>query len=416
MPRTALAATDGPCLPLSPRELALLLRLQAQGLSYFLDNQTADGLMLDRQANHGPRRPHGLVSTAATGMGFIALALASAEPYRRISPSEAVARVRRGVATALERLPHTRGVLPHFVHSATGRVIGLDQRSTVDTAWLAAGALWAAAFLGDSELQRDAGRLYDRIDWRHWAVRDGLLVHGADRRGRILKGTWDRLNGETVFMYVLAAGAEADRAWPADGWGRLNPCPGETGGLRFGCADLGLFVFQYGLDLLDLRAWSARGGADLDADAGLAVEANWRLCRSLAGQFVTYQHYWGLSAGDGPCHRGRTEAYRCYAPGGPVDGTAHVTATLASLARRPELVWENLWRAAGDSTHALIGRYGVSNVNLDCLWVSRDAVGIDLGAAVLALDNILASNRVRKVFHALPAVAQGLQEILSQGG
>ena len=29
---------------------------------------------------------------------------------------------------------------------------------------------------------------------------------------------WDRLNGETVFLYVLAAGADGERAWPADCW------------------------------------------------------------------------------------------------------------------------------------------------------------------------------------------------------
>src|SRR5262245_27271480 len=156
MPRTALAATDGPNLALTPRQLAFLLRLQAQALGYFLDNQTADGLILDRQANHGPRRPHGLASTAATGMGFIALALASAEPYRRIPAAESVARVRRSVTTALERLPQTRGLLPHFIHSASGEVVGVDARSTIDTAWLVAGALWAAAFLRDPQLERDA--------------------------------------------------------------------------------------------------------------------------------------------------------------------------------------------------------------------------------------------------------------------
>ncbi len=38
-------------------------------------------------------------------------------------------------------------------------------------------------------------------------------------------------------------------------------------------------------------------------------------------------------------------------------------------------------------------------------------VGIDAGAAVLALDNFLAANRVRKVFHELPCVARGLERL-----
>src|SRR5438128_1328315 len=39
-------------------------------------------------------------------MGFIALALASAPPYRLLTPRAAVGRVRKGLATALDRLPH----------------------------------------------------------------------------------------------------------------------------------------------------------------------------------------------------------------------------------------------------------------------------------------------------------------------
>src|SRR4051794_40591805 len=61
-----------------PAERALLLRHQRLALRNFLDNQTPGGLVPDRQGNRGPRRPHGLWSTAATGMGLIALALASA--------------------------------------------------------------------------------------------------------------------------------------------------------------------------------------------------------------------------------------------------------------------------------------------------------------------------------------------------
>src|SRR5262245_30344030 len=87
-------------------ERRLLLLLQRQALLYFLDNQLPDGLVLDRQRNHGPRRARGLCSTAATGMGLIALALASAPPYRLVTLHEAVSRVRTAVRAALTRLPH----------------------------------------------------------------------------------------------------------------------------------------------------------------------------------------------------------------------------------------------------------------------------------------------------------------------
>src|ERR1700720_3854031 len=71
--------SKGEALPSADR--ALLLTLQRQALEYFVENQAANGLILDRQRNHGPRRPHGLCSTSATGMGFISLALSSASPF-----------------------------------------------------------------------------------------------------------------------------------------------------------------------------------------------------------------------------------------------------------------------------------------------------------------------------------------------
>jgi hypothetical protein len=193
----------------------LLLALQRQALRYFRDNQRPGGLVLDRQRNHGPLQPHGWCSTSATGMGLIALALAAAPPYRLLTPRAAATRIRAGLEAALARLPHDHGIMPHFTHSATGAVAGSDALSTVDSSWLLAGGLWAAAFLQDRGLDALATRLYDRVDWRYWTAHEGaargLLRHGKGSDGRFLDCCWDRLNGETVFMYVLGAGAAPGR-------------------------------------------------------------------------------------------------------------------------------------------------------------------------------------------------------------
>ena len=132
-----------------------LLQLQRRALQYFLDNQAANGLVRDRQSNRGPLRDTALCSTATTGMGFIGLALASAEPYRLLTRDAAVDRIRVGLSAALEKLPHSHGILPHFIDAGTGAVYGWDHFSTVDSAWLLAGALWAAEFLQDA--RRDGG-------------------------------------------------------------------------------------------------------------------------------------------------------------------------------------------------------------------------------------------------------------------
>jgi hypothetical protein len=398
---------------LTAKDRRLLQHLQSQALRYFQDNQTPAGLLLDRQRNGSPLRTDGLCSTAATGMGWIALALASAEPYRLFEHSEAVQRVRTGLQTALHQLPNERGIMPHFVDAQTGRVFGTDHLSTVDSAWLTAGALWAAAFLGDSELQRLATALYDRIDWLHWTnpthSETPLLSHGQTRDGRFLPHSWDRINGETIFMYVLASGADEKRALPDSVWDHLRPFYGEMAGRRFNNSDLGLFVFQYGLDLLDLENWLPPSGVDLAAEATVATEANYRTCRDLADPFTTYRDYWGLSAGDGPGTRPTDSAYRSYSPAGPIDGTAHLTASVASIAWQPHVVLENLHHAANEHRWNLEGRYGLRSLNADRGWISSDMVGIDAGALILALDNYLFDDRIRTVFHSLPCVQRGLE-------
>lgn len=413
MPRTAEKHHLHSSLDLTSAERCFLLHLQVQALRYFLDNQAPCGLFLDRQRNHGPRRPHGLCSTAATGMGFLALALAAAPPYRLLPRADAVCRLRAGVEAALERLPHDHGVMPHFVHSTSGTVCGTDHISTIDSAWLVAGALGAAAFVEDRILIELAERLYTRVDWQYWCVPEtgGLLRHGRRRDRLFLPCVWDRINGETAFLYVLAAGADDGRAASADSWQALRPFYGTVAGLHFNNADLGLFVFQYSLDLLDLGRWRAPAGPDLAAEASTAAHANRAACREAAERFATYRRFWGLSSGDGPGTPPRPDAYQIYAPAGPIDGTAHLTAALASVAHCPAAVLENLHEARHERHLIAAGRYGLSNLNVDRGWVGRDMVGIDAGAVVLALDNFLMDGRIRAVFHSLPCVQRGLKRI-----
>src|SRR5205823_539924 len=127
----------------------------------------------------------------------------------------------------------------------------------------------------------------------------------------------------------------------ADSWAALRPFYGMAGGRRFNNADLGLFVFQYGFDLLDLYYWRPPESTDFMAEAKIATLANRQVCRNLASTFSTYRRFWGLSAGDGPGIATSRNAYRDYAPAGPIDGTAHIMATVGSIGHAPEAVLEN---------------------------------------------------------------------------
>jgi len=401
---------------LAPADRLFLLQLQKQALQYFLDNQVESGLVLDRQRNGGPLRMQGICSTTATGMGLIALALATAPPFQLLSVAHATVRIRTALETVLHRLPQEWGVVPHFIDSATGAVHGADHYSTIETSWILAGALWAGHFLQDKDVEGLATQLYDRVDWQHWTAPSEpnsgeLLRHGKGADGAFLASSWDRLNGETAFMYVLGAGAMADRALSANSWTALRPFYGTAAGHRFNNADLGLFVFQYGLDLLDLYHWRPPGEVDLIAEARIATLANRQVCQQAAHSFATYRTYWGLSAGDGPGESAEVDVYRCYSPAGPIDGTSHLMATLAAIAHAPATVLENLRAAQHDQQWRAHGRYGFSNINVDRSWVGRDIVGIDAGAAVLALDNFLMQNRIRTAFTDVPAVRRGMERL-----
>jgi hypothetical protein len=56
-------------------------------------------------------------------------------------------------------------------------------------------------------------------------------------------------------------------------------------------------------------------------------------------------------------------------------------------------VLENLQQALCDRALGACGRYRLSSVNLDRGWVGPDMIGIDAGAAVLALDNLFTAGR-----------------------
>src|SRR5262249_36704473 len=186
--------------------------------------------------------------------------------------------VRQALETPRDRLPCDAGILPHFVEPHHLPAWGSDSSSTIDTGWLLAGGLWAAAFLGDADLADLAEGLCARVRWRAWAVDQPgagpLLRHGRGSDGQLLDCVWDRLNGETVFLYVLATGAPTGWELSRSCWAAFRPFPGTVAGLRFNHADLGLFVFQYGLDLLCPAQWAAHGGEALHTLPAIPSRAN----------------------------------------------------------------------------------------------------------------------------------------------
>ena len=414
-----LAASSSP----SGAEEKLLLDLQLKYLQYFLDNQCGNehpavcGFFLDRQRNFGAPYKEGQVSSSATGMGCIAIALAS--KHKLISHEEAIDRIKKALQLALQ-LPHEEGIGPHFVN-ADGSTTAMDKFATVDWGWLLAGAAWSAHFLQSEELEKLSLELNGRVNWQYWThgSESGLISHGTHKDGRRLKSSWDRNNAESLILYVLATGADKN-ALPATVWRKLDPTWVDVQGVKIASGDLGLFAHQWGLELFPAEQLTQLTGIDLRGEHQKAVEAELRFSREKG------QDLWGLSSGDVPCQAaddpdGLSTGFK-YTENSLADNnhTFNVTVSVASAGINRRAVLDNLKMVIEIEqrwSKKITGRYGPSNFKLSknnarCpVLVVPDAVGVDVGAAMLAVENVISNNEVQKTFLELPFVQRANKRI-----
>ena len=335
----------------------------------------------------------------------------SASPFRLLTADEAARRIAAGLRTALNRLPHDHGVLPHFVDSDTFEVYGADVCSTVETAWLAAGALWAAAFLRNSLVESLANRFYrpHRLA-APGAAPNGLLRHGKGADGRPLGCTWDRLNGETVFLYVLAVGADEGRALPPSCWQACGRLRARSAGCASAAPTWGCSSFS--------TAWTcwncATAGRRPPVICGPTPRGPSRPTGGLPRRRRALQD---LPALLGPVGRRRPRraasplCVPCLLPGRPY--RRHRAPDRRCRVRRA--------RCRGGPRESLPGRARPLPDGTRPLRVQQRQSGSELGRprhgrhrrrrAVLALDNFLGGDRIRTVFHGVPCVAAGCSRL-----
>src|SRR5438128_1137579 len=104
-----------------------------------------------------------------------------------------------------------KGFYYHFLDMESGRRAGRCELSTVDSAFLLAGILTAAAYFDqdtedEHEIRKLADALFRRADWR-WALNGGgTLTHGWMPETGFLPYRWEGYD-EAVLLYVLALGS-----------------------------------------------------------------------------------------------------------------------------------------------------------------------------------------------------------------
>jgi len=190
---------------------ATLEKLQQESFNYFLhETNPANGLVVDKNEANWP------ASIAATGL---ALASYPAAVERGFMPRPAAGRRTLNTLRFFWNSPQGpepdatgyKGFYYHFLDAQSGRRVWQCELSTVDSAFLLAGALTAGIYFDaetadEHEIRTLADALYRRADWK-WAQNQGATVtHGWKPESGFLKSRWEGYD-EALLLYMLGLGS-----------------------------------------------------------------------------------------------------------------------------------------------------------------------------------------------------------------
>ena len=421
---------------------AELEKLQRETFGYFLhETNPANGLVIDKTAADWP------ASIAATGL---ALACYPVAVERGFMSRDAA--VERTLATLRFFWNSPQGLEPdatgykgfyyHFRDMQTGRRAWQCELSTVDSAFLLAGALTAGIYFDagtadEIEIRTLADALYQRADWI-WAQNQGATVaHGWRPESGFLEYRWEGYD-EALALYVLGLGSpthplpeESYAAWASTyRWENLY-------GQEYLYAGP-LFAHQLSHVWIDFRgiqdAFMRDKGIDYFENSRRAtyVQQQYAIVNPL--KYEAYSHdCWGITASEGPAPRtvnvdGVERRFFDYVargvPYGPDDGTIAPWAAVASLPFAPEIVLPALGYCIHEARLTDSNPYGFkASFNATFpeksgnphAWVSPWHFGINQGPIVLMIENHR-TGLVWQLTRRCPYVVSGLRRAGFSGG
>ena len=422
---------------------ARLDALQRHSFEYFLrETNPANGLVADKSQPGSP------ASIAAAGFALAAYPVGVERGWmtRTDALSRTLAMLRFFSASPQGTAPDAtghQGFYYHFLDMSTGKRAGLCELSTVDSTFLFAGMLTAAAYFDHDDQDEQAVRtladaLYRRADWP-WACNGAATVtHGWKPERGFLPYRWSGYD-EATLLYVLGLGspthplpAESYTAWTSTfEWKTIYGHELLYGGP--------LFIHQYSHIWLDMRdiqdAFARDKGIDYCENSRRAtyVQREYAIRNPLG--FAGYgANFWGLTASDGPGWttrrvKGIERKFFDYAargaPYGPDDGTIAPWAVAASLPFAPEIVLPTLLHFQ-DVFPQITGEYcfrcsfnlsfsDAAESNGQAGWRSPYHFGINLGPVVLMCENYR-SDFLWRLMRACPYVVAGLRRAGFTGG
>ncbi len=418
-----------------------LARLQFNTLLYYLHCTNPDnGLVRDKTEPNAP------ASIAAIGM---ALATFPVVVERGIIIRDFAAKITRKRLRYLMSCPQGpepdssgyKGFFYHFLDIETGRRVWQCELSTIDSAFLFAGALTVATYFDrdtsdEAEIRQLAMALYERADW-NWARNgDATLTHGWRPEGGFIPHRW-RGYDEGLLLYIIGLGSPT-HPLPPESFAAYT----ETYDWRniYGRELLysgPLFTHQLSHMWIDFRGiqdeFMRRHDSDYFENSCHAAYVQQQYAIHNPMQFAGYgEHCWGFTACDGPGWGTRTidgvdREFFDYnargAPFGPDDGTVAPWVVVASLPFAPEIVVPTV-RNFGRMNIGMRRLYGFKpsfnltyavKDNATGWWVSPYHFGIDQGPVVLMIENYR-SGLLWNIMRRCKPIVTGLRRAGFSGG
>ncbi|MFN3675872.1 MAG: glucoamylase family protein [Sphingomonas pseudosanguinis] len=316
-----------------------------------------------------------------------------------------------------------KGFFYHFLGVTKGLRFARCELSTVDTALLLGGVLFAQSWYdGDhpdeARIRALADQIYGAVDWTWITPRAPLLSMGWHPESGFIKSDWDIYN-EGMLLYLLALGSPT-HPLPEGSWAAWSSRFESSWTDRWGEPHLHfppLFGHQYSHVWVDFKGirdpYIASKGIDYFENSRRAAYAQQRYAIANAGRWRGYgADVWGLTACDGPGDFGLTidgvrrqfYSYSARGPGDRDDGTLAPTAAAGSIAFAPDIAIPVVRAMHDRYGSAIYGKYGFLDAFNPTLtappeplkhgeivpgigWVDKDYLGIDQGPIVTMIEN-----------------------------
>lgn len=418
---------------------ALLERFQRAAFEYFLtQGNPANGLVADTT------RPGAPASIAVVGFALSCYAVGVERGW--MSRSDAAARVLatlrffwNSLQSEAPNASGYKGFYYHFLDMQSGRRVWQSELSLIDSGFLLAGMLTAAAYFeartpGEDEIRVLADALYRRVDWQ-WAQGGAATVRqGWKPESGFFHYGWDGYS-EAAILYVLALASpthplspDCYAAWTATyQWENIYDYEYLYAGP--------LFIHQFShvwIDFDGIRDQFMREKrSDYFENSRRAVSMQREFARRNPHDYAGYgEDCWGISANDGPGFKtltiqDRERRFSGYAargiPYGPDDGTIAPGAALASLPFAPQIVLAALRELCARYPQMTQASRLPSGFNPTLPgegpqgWVSEGYFGLDQGAIVLMIENYR-SQLLWRLMRRCPYIVAGLRSAAFTGG